>query len=225
MSNARKFLGYLFSGRFGPIFRAIGERVPRSLYYHGRAFMFELTERSTEPPPDMGEGYECRLADPEHIPALTRITGLTAEEYSRRMERGELCYCVFAHDEPVNLNWIHQGAYYVRGMGFRRRVDSRHSYIYGIMTDPSQRGRKLYQKSLKHLAAFLFDRGATCVVQMAERDNAPVLHTLPKLGYVKTMAIRHFCLLGIKYTAVTDLVDRHTKRHLFVKHPTDEFMI
>jgi ribosomal protein S18 acetylase RimI-like enzyme len=225
MGSTRKLLHYLLRGRFGPIFRAIGERWPRSLLYHGRAFMFELTERPKEPPPDLPEGYACGLAEPEHLPALTRITGLPVEEYERRMERGELCFCVFNGATPVNLNWIHQGSCYVRGMGFLHKVDSRHSYIYGIMTDQSQRGKKLYQKSLRHLAAFLFDRGATCLVQMAERDNAPVLHTLPKLGYTKTTMISHFCLLGLKCTTVTDLVDRKKKRYLFVKHPTDEFII
>jgi hypothetical protein len=93
------------------------------------------------------------------------------------------------------------------------------------MTDASQRGKKLYQKSLRHLASFLFDRGATCLVQMAELDNAAVLHTLPKLGYTKATSISHFCVLGLKYTVVTDLVDRTRKRYLFMKHPTDEFII
>jgi len=220
MGNLRKLSRYLVSGRFGDILNALQERIPKSLFYYGKAYIFELKDRPEGPLPDLPDGYIYRKASRNDVPALSRASGVPADEYYRRLGSGDVCYGVFTADGAASLYWVHQGPCYVRGMGFTLRSESFDNYLYGIVTNPTERGKGLYQKGLVHLAAHLYDNGSTKLIQMTEEGNAPVLHILPKLGYCITMVVKHCRLLGFKYTTVIDLVDNRTRRSLFIRRRT-----
>ena len=225
MSDLGKPVHWLLTGQFGKFCAAVSERVPLWLFHRTKAFLFEALPDAASGTELLPDGYLCRPAVRNDLTALSAMTGLPFYEYRRRFEQGDLCYAVFRSDRPVNLNWVHRGACYVRGAGFRLDEPPSRAYIYGIFTDPAERGRKLYQICLRHLAAYLADRSAAHLVQMVEADNAPVLHTLPRLGYIRTTTINHVRLLGIKYTMVHDERSGRVTRRLFVREPRDVFVI
>ncbi len=76
-----------------------------------------------------------------------------------------------------------------------------------------------------NLADYLFGKNAGRLIQMVEDGNTAVLHTLPKLGYKKTVRIRHLAVLGIRLTTVTGLLSGQTVRKLFMFPPRDLFII
>ena len=226
--SVSKFFGYLFSGRFGKIFSAVRERVPYTLYHRGGGSIFELTiddHGAHDVRAKFHENYRCRPAIRDEMPASAKMTDLDTGEYYRRFDAGDICFTVFDNKRPANLNWIHRGSCYIRGMGYIHVGGEKDYYIYGIMTDSSERGRGLYKNCLIELARFLFDHGAEKLIQMVEDGNEPVLHTLPKLGYKRTTTIRHLTILGIKSTKVFDTVGGLLSRKLFVKPPDDMYII
>jgi hypothetical protein len=224
MASLKKLTEYLFTGQFGRIASAVLERIPIWLFHRARAFIYE-TDPVTTDAPDLPDGYRCRPADESDLSALAEMTGLPESEYRRRFEAGEFCFGVFQGDRPANLNWVHRGTCYVRGAGFIWRAEPGHSYIYGIFTANSERGKGLYKKCLVHLANRLAADGSARLVQMVEDFNAPVLHTLPKLGYERTMTINHVRMFGIKYTKQVDHRDGRVQKRLFVGEPADLFPI
>jgi ribosomal protein S18 acetylase RimI-like enzyme len=228
MSGTGKFFKYLFTGRFDKIGAAFAEWVPSVLYHRAAGWIFELDRKShdsTKLTAQLPDGYNCRFAEREELHDCSKMIGLEVEEYYRRFEFGDRCYAVYTDIKPVNLNWIHAGSCYVRGMGYDHNAENDEYYIYGIMTDPSQRGKGLYKNSLIQLAEYLFNKDGSKLIQMVEDGNTAVLHTLPKLGYKKTKRLKHITLLGIRKTTVTDLADNSKKRKLFIFPPRELFII
>ncbi|PWB76157.1 hypothetical protein C3F09_00995 [candidate division GN15 bacterium] len=227
MGALGRFISHVRQGRFDLIGKAISERVPWWLFHKGKAFIYVLN-RPTSPDastPPLPAPYHCRAATREEMPACSRITGLDVTEYHRRFEAGDVCYGVFANNRPVNINWVHSGSCYIRGMGYSLVSAAVDKYIYGIMTDPAERGKGLYKRCLVNLAHHFFAAGAERLIQMVEDGNTPVLNTLPQLGYVKTQEIRHVTVLGIKRTRATDLTTHVDSVRWFIKLPKDRFVI
>jgi GNAT superfamily N-acetyltransferase len=228
MGSLGKLFTYVKTGRLDKIGDAIAERIPWWLFHRGKASLYELRrvdQMTTKPGTVLPQGYVCRIAAREEMPACSRITGIDVREYYRRFDAGDICYGVFAEDKPLNINWVHSGACYVRGMGYTHDGAARDKYVYGIMTDPAERGKGLYKSCLVNLAKYLFENGAERIIQMVEEGNAPVLATLPQLGYKKTYEIRHITLCGVKRTVVIDLNIDHTAARWFMSEPNDRFVL
>ncbi len=228
MGSLGKLVSYARTGEFDKIGRAVAERVPWWLFHRGQASVFEV-RRSGHAAAVSGttlpHGYACRLATRDEMAACSRITGIDVAEYLRRFDAGNICYGVFAGGRPVNINWVHAGACYVRGMGFALDSGPGDKYVYGIMTDPAERGKGLYKSCLVNLAEYLFASGAERIIQMVEAGNTPVLVTLPQLGYTKTHEIRYITIFGMKRTTVVDLTTNRCTTHRFVSTPNDRFVI
>jgi len=228
MGSLGKLFTYVRTSQFDKIGDAITERIPWWLFHSGSASLYEL-RRSDQITAKSGsvlpQGYVYRHAAREDMPACSRITGIDVSEYYRRLVAGDICYGVFAEDKPVNINWVHSGACYVRGMGYAHDGAAGDKYVYGIMTDPAERGKGLYKSCLVNLAGYLFETGAERIFQMVEEGNTPVLVTLPQLGYKKTHGIRHTTFCGVKRTVVVDLKADHTAARWFTSEPNDRFVI
>ncbi len=228
MSSLGKLVSYMREGRFDQIGKAVSERVPRWLFYSGRAFVFTLSrsEWATKRVPiSLPTGYRCRLATRDEMPACSRVTGFELSEYYRRYDAGDLCYGVFTDDRPVNINWVHSGICYIRGMGYDLDGASAEKYIYGIMTDPAERGKGLYKNCLTSLAEYLFLAGAERLIQMVEDGNTPVLNTLPQLGYTRIQEIRHSTVFGINRTRAIDFRTGRDSTRWYMRIPNDRFVI
>lgn len=228
MAGISKFIGYLFTGRFDKIAAAVRERIPSSIYHRAAGDIFELNSENyekTKTQAQFPDGYICRFAEKDELADCSRMIGLDVGEYNRRFDNGNKCYAVFSANRPVNLNWIHKGSCFVRGMGYTHVANDNDYYIYGIMTDLSERGKGLYKNCLMELADYLFRKNAEHLIQMVEDGNTTVLHTLPKMGYKKTKRIRHLVVLGVRITSVTCLPSGHRVRKLFMFPPRDLFII
>ena len=228
MGTLGKLVTHLRTGQFGAIRNAINERIPWWVYHRAEAYIYEVRRESRTVSVStvaLPAGYVCRPAVRDELPACSRITGLDGREYYRRFDAGDICYGVFAGSKPVNINWVHSGGYYVRGMGYLGDASPADRYIYGIMTDPAERGKGLYKSCLERLAEYLYANGAARLVQMVEEGNAPVLKTLPQLGYVKTQKISHRSIIGFKRTQVTDCLSGRVEIRRFLFSPKDRFVI
>ena len=228
MGALKQLTHYLATGQFRMIGRAIAERIPRWLFCRGEAFLFELIRQeadSRQADAIFPSGYTCRLIVREELPACSQLAGHDIGEFYRRYDAGEICFGVFAGSRPVNINWVHGGSCYVRGMGYLFGGTTSDRYIYGIMTDPAERGRGLYKNCLKQLARHLFAHGAERLVQMVEVQNAPVLTTLPHLNYRKTTQLSFLSVLGFKRRSERVPGARRGDARWFISEPKGQFPI
>ena len=157
--------------------------------------------------------------------ACAELTGLKVEEYYRLFDAGDECYGVFRDGRPVNINWIHRGSCYIRGMGYLHKGSDKDYYIYGIKTADSEQGKGLYKNCLAEISRYLFGRRADKLIQMVEEGNAPVFHTLPKLGYNETLRIHNVTMAGLRRTIVTDINNKRKTGRIYLKPPEGTFVI
>jgi len=228
MGKFSKYFNYLATGQFGKISDAMKEKTPYIVYHRGGASIFELCHQdfvSQTIEPVFPEGYQCRPVARDEMPVCADLFGLEVAEYYRRLETGDECYGVFEGNRPANINWIHRGACYVRGMGYLHNGSDKDYYIYGIMTAATEQGKGLYKNCLMEISRYLFGRRAEKLIQMVENGNAPVFHTLPKLGYKETEKIHNVTMAGIRRTIVTDLNKKRKSGRIFVKPPEGIFVI
>jgi hypothetical protein len=228
MGKFSKYFNYLATGQFGKISDAMKERTPYIVYHRGGASIFELKQdafKSLAIEPVFPEGYQCRLAARDEMPACAELSGLKVGEYYRRLRAGDECYGVFEGNRPANINWIHRGSCYVRGMGYLHNGTDRDFYIYGIKTASTEQGKGLYKNCLIEISRYLFGHRAERLIQMVEDGNAPVFHTLPKQGYKETERIYNVTMAGIRRTIVTDLNKNRKTGRIFVKPPEGIFII
>lgn len=198
------------------------------IFRRGRAYIYELdraTNANNSRKYVFPHDYEVRFASREDIPACAGMAETEETEFRRRYQSGDKCLGVFQNKRPANINWIHYGSCYVRGLGYYHPGEITDAYIYGIVTDPSERGKGLYKNALIKLTEELFSAGAECLVQMVEEGNTPVLHTLPQLGYSLKKRIFHLTLLGVKYTSVRNSDGTLAERRLFFLPPRNDFII
>lgn len=200
----------------------------RGLFKYDRGYIFELDRETFERNRHRAvfpDSYESRPARSGEYAEVSRVADLPAEESNRRAKAGDICFGVFEGNRPANVNWVHPGGCYIRGAGYIHRADKSEHYIYGIVTDPSERGKGLYKNALYDLAEYLFHNGATKLIQMAQDGNAPVLHSLPKMGYKMSKEYIHYRILGIKYTLTRNLLKGTGDRDIFITPPNDLFVI
>ncbi len=197
-------------------------RIPPWILRIGRVHVFELRKyNSLEEPlrPVFPSDCAARYVTRDEIPAVAVLARTSEVLCYDRFDRGEMCFAVFRRSRPVNITWIHLGSCYIRGVGYSHQGQENVAYIYGILTDPSERGKGLYRNALISLSHDLFRSQVERLVQFVEPDNIPVLHTLPTLGYVRTAAISHMTFLGVKYTKVRHFEDGTIETRIFVRPP------
>jgi len=194
----------------------------------GRADVFELDRPAGVVPPSRAAypaGYVFREAERGEAAACSRVMKLPEAESRRRFEAGDECWVVAHGARVAAVIWVHDGPCYVRGLGYLHEGPSGEKYVYGIVTDPADRGKGLYKNALEDLAARLFSDGATRLVQIVEAGNAPVLATIPRLGYRRTRSIETLLVLGVRRTVVT-AVERGTPEETWrVAAPRGRFAI
>lgn len=194
----------------------------------GRAGLFELDRPAGPIPPSRAaypDGYRFRRAGRHEAAACARVAGLPEAEALRRFDGQDRCYVVAQGERLATVIWVHDGPCYVRGLGYLHAGPPGTKYVYGIATDPAERGRGLYRNALLDLAASLFASGATRLVQIVADGNAPVLRTIPGLGYRLTRRIRSVLLLGVRRTVVTRPGRRPDHPTWRLAVPTDHFVI
>jgi GNAT superfamily N-acetyltransferase len=169
--------------------------------------------------------YRFREAIIDDLPACAALTGFPVEEYRRRTRQGNRCYVVFYGDEPINLNWIHTGPYYVRGLGFMGEYNKGRGYLYNLFTHPNYRGEGLYKYALKKIINILAGQNITCFQQIVENDNPIPLAVLPTLGYKMTQTIMHTRICGLKITVVRDPSGKILSHKIFIFPPKNIFKI
>jgi len=200
----------------------------RKYFKFDRAFIFEMEKAEYKKPAantELTTNYQIRIAFRDEMPAVSLIAGVTPEESYRRFDNSNICFGVFEGSRPANINWALRGSCYVKGTGYIHRAGIDDYYIYGIVTDPAERGKGLYQRALIDMADYLFSKGANKLIQMAQDGNSPVLHSLPKLGYKLKKEIIHYRFLGVKYTVTRDFVGNRRHRDFFITPPKELFYI
>jgi GNAT superfamily N-acetyltransferase len=212
MHTIRKAFGYLIRLDFDKIWRAITDRIPSWMFRRSLAYIYELqiesTEADNESRLNLPEGYVFRKIDLDGLSACSAMVGLPAEEYLRRHRAGDLSYGVFFQHQPVNVNWLHFGPCYVRGLGYQFNTESSDCYIYGIVTSPDHRNRGIYKSTQPELIRIARSQGAQRVIQVAMEANIAVKATLPKCGYEIVGTVHHRSVFGIRWTIVRDCEGR-----------------
>jgi hypothetical protein len=193
------------------------------------AFVYELNDLAAfageinEEPLPAGCGF--RLATTAEMPDCAAMAQASTVEYRRRVRCGDQCYAVFQGNRPVNINWLHFGSCYVRGLGLLIEADAAQCYLYNVFTDRACRRQGLYANTQLRLIKALAARGVQGIRQVVMRENTAPQLALPKWRYELAQIVRHRCVLG---TRLTSLFDRHgqlLERRLFWRIPTDVYQI
>jgi len=208
MDTLQKAFGYLIRFEHAKIWRALSARIPSWLYCRKAAYLYQLKLNAGELdygcPMSLPEEYSFRQAASDDLAACSAMAGLSAEEFLRRHGAGDLCYCVFYRNQPVNVNWLHFGPCYVRGMGYRLHSDVSDCYVYGVVTSPDHRNIGLYKASQRELIRVVRSLASPRILQLVYANNVPVLATLPKLGYEILHVLHHRTVFGVKWTTLRD---------------------
>ena len=225
MKSLWKAVQYLLHGQFGPLLAGLQRRLPPFLFRYSRGDLFELHCPSTLQPP---QNAACFPADydlsefySEHIEICAALSGLPSHELRRRFENGDRCIGVVQSDQPVNVNWLHYGSCYVRGLGLRIDLGTNDCYLYGVVTATEHRGKGLYRQSQLKLIQLLQSGGLNRIVQLVEKGNEVPLKTLPKLGYQLLWSIRHLTIMGVQRTIILDTQGRVISRQYHLRQPAD----
>ena len=229
MSAIQKALGYLVRQDFARLWRAIAERIPSWLFRRNRANIYQLRVHGARPADasreELPEGCVFRKVVLDDLAACAEIAGLAAEECVRRHEAGDVCYGVFFHDEPVSVAWLHFGPCYIRGMALLLQADPSDCYVYGAVTAPSQRKRGLYKALQNRLIGVIGDAESRTATQLFRAGNAPVMATLPRLGYKCIAVLHHFTLLGVRRSVLRGPDGQVISRQWHYRAPVGVFRI
>jgi GNAT superfamily N-acetyltransferase len=193
-----------------------------------RADLFELDRPAGSVPPSRASypaGYAFRRAGLDEAAACSRVTNVPVAEILRRHEAGDACYVVARGSRVATVLWVHEGPCYVRGLGYVHDGTRDEKYVYGVVTDPTERGKGLYRNAVEDLAARLFSEGATRLVRIVEAGNTPVLVTIARLGFRRSRTIACLLVLGVKRTVVTDAGRGGGERAWRILPPRDRFVI
>lgn len=179
---------------FRRIWAAMGDRLPRWSVQRRSAILFERTigpeDALAMVENALPQGTSFRPVRREEFPACAKLAVLQVQEIERRYEHGDVCYALFLHDRLVNLNWLHFGSCYVRGMNLRLDLEPTDGYLYGIGTDPACRGQGFYKATQQELVRHLAAQGTRRLLQLVMDWNAIPIASLPRLGYRPTRHIR-----------------------------------
>jgi hypothetical protein len=208
MRNLGKAIGALGRLEFGRLWAELIERLPVWWFRRERAFLFALDaegiDRGAKGEPLLPDGYAIRQAAFDDLTTYERALETSASESRRRFDGGDLCYAVVRDDAIANITWLHFGPCYIRGLAFLVRAAPTDCYLYGVVTARTFRGQGLYKGSQLALLDVLRQRGTTRILQLVMDGNAPVLATLPKLGYRRIAVLRHSTFLGLQRTRLND---------------------
>lgn len=193
------------------------------------AYVLELADLAAAiPAPEtmmLPEGYTFRMAEIGDLAACAVLARTPLEEYQRRWRQGGQCYVTFHDERPVNLNWLHFGSCYVRGLGLFVEAPLSECYLYNVLTDRAYRGLGLYKITQRRLIEILTAERITRIRQVVMDGNRVPLETLPKLGYALTERVRYRHLCGLN-VATTETIDgRRLSRRRFWRRPASVFWI
>jgi ribosomal protein S18 acetylase RimI-like enzyme len=229
MKNLIKLFKYLLTGQFSKLLSATSERIPPSVYRYAKAYAFEKekisqalgSEQTMSTPSD----FVFRLLKKEDLPACSKLSGIPLKECFRRYDAGDFCLGAFYRDKLASFGWVHQGSFYVKGMGYYQESDENIGYLYSGLSDPSYSGRGLFKNLIYMRCRVLFEKGSSKVISIAMSNNKIALNTHLRTGFRKTKTISHLTIFGVKYTAVEDAVSKHVDRKIFVRIPKGIYVI
>ncbi len=201
-----------------------------SIYCNQKAYIYSLsptnkshTRLSGVPlPPDCS----FRLFASDEIPILSSLMGSDSTASAQhRLDSGDICYGVFIRNEAVNMNWVHLGPCFIRGLGYRHNALPTQAYIYNVYTFPTMRRQGIYTNALRLLAESLFANGISQITQLVTTNNNTVITTLRTLGYKRIKSVIHKRFCGLHYTKVIDVNEGTVSRYGYIRMPSDVYII
>lgn len=228
MSNFVTFIEHLKSRRVSSIAFAIARRLLGQLFRYSSGSVFELKLKSSEqkqPSVELPVGYEYLPATEKDIPQCANEAGGTILQLKNRLEAGDLCFLIKRADRIANQFWVHWGDCFIRGAGYYITAKSDVAYVYAIVTSMDFRKKGLYKSGLQLLERTLRDLGSVRIVQFVERSNKAVLHTLPQVGYERTVDVFYLRLLGVGMTRATCCANSRVSWNFFLREKKSTYII
>jgi hypothetical protein len=223
MENIRKFFKYLLTGQFGKLIAALRERVPGSVYRHGKAYILEREKVSQDSnnakTPRTASDFVFRLLKEKELAVSSKLIGIPLRECCRRYDAGDFCFGAFYMGKLVNLGWVHQGSFYVKGMGYYQDSKENIAFTYNSVTEPGYRRKGIHKKSIYLRSKLLFEKGVSKIVTIVMFNNQISMNNLECMGFKKTKKLWHLAILGVKYTVIEDLESKDLSRKVFLRIP------
>jgi len=224
-----KMAKLIFSGQFGRLFSAIGERMPAWLFRSGQARLFEL-DNLADHAAEMEAAANCgeyRIAEVprEGLAACAAAAGHPATEFLRRHEHGDRCFAAFLGEQPVHVTWVCFSDCYIRGLSLFMPRDNATCYLYGVFTVAKHRGKGVFKRVHQEITKQLASRGISRIIAVVMDDNHLSAGVFKKLGYQAASAIHHKTICGIKKSVISDFSGGSKERQLCCRPPAGVYWI
>jgi ribosomal protein S18 acetylase RimI-like enzyme len=158
-----------------------------------RGALWALDPRADGPPPDGGDGGdpEVRFAPvgPPGAGALAAAMGLPEADVVARMARGSQALALWRGEQVVSYCWVSTGRERVGELARDLVLPAGESYIWDCATVASFRGRGLYTRLLRAIAAALAGEGLRRVWIGASSTNQASHRTFATVGFRPAIAV------------------------------------
>jgi ribosomal protein S18 acetylase RimI-like enzyme len=229
LGNLLKAWRYLISGQFDRICFAFKEKALRRFYRYEKVYLLEKQKNfrnvNGNDVINSSIDFQFRLAQKADLPACSELMGISVEESYRRYDAGDFCFGAFKNANVISELWVHQGPFYVKGIGYYEKSIQDIGYLYNAVTDPLFRNKGL-NKSLIYLACrILFEKGSSKLIVIVNHKNRVALDIWLRTGFKTTKIVSYLAILGVKCTTIENIVSRHASRRMFLRIPKDVYAI
>ncbi len=160
--------------------------------------LFNITQPSHEPLGDLRIERITR----EQLPLLDTLAPSARAEWEQRLDRGDRCFGAWIDDELVHFSWLQtSGTHQIIGAGMFVPVADGEFWIYDCRTSSAHRGKRIYPRTLAHVARVCFLDGARTGWIYTRSDNLASRHGVVRAGFTLERTLRAL-RFGKRYRAL-----------------------
>ena len=120
-------------------------------------------------------------------------------EWNLRFKRGDECFGAWVEGQLAHYSWVQlAGEHPISAAGVEVKVQDAEFWIYNCRTSDAHRGKRIYPRTLQHIALEYFRAGKRAGWIYTTFDNVASQHGIERAGFFK-MRTLHALRLGRHY--------------------------
>lgn len=165
-------------------------------------------------------------SDQNNLPVCCHITGVKLEEGRRRLAAGDFYFAASKEDKIVGILWVHQGSFYIRGLGYFFRNDDKNFYIYNLMIIPEFKRQGIASYLLRRVGERLVSKDSVKMMAIVTKKNVEGLTFFKQMHFEPIEYIYHLNIFFLNYTSIRNkLREKGIQRRIFINKPEGVFYI
>lgn len=181
---------------------------------------------NTDYPKINEESIEIILGDQTNLAVCCNIAGINVDEGRKRINAGDSCFIATIGKNIIGLAWVHEGSFYIRGLGYYFRSVCDDYYIYNLIVTSEYRRRGIAKYLIRTIGDRVSTKGKGRILVIVEKKNLVGYSFFNDLGFEPLQYIFYMKIFFIKYTTVNPVDNnKTTQRKLFCFQPKGVFVI